>query len=297
MAVRTETRPPISPYLGMAVGTLTVSTAAIAIRYAQKDAPSLSIAAWRLTLASLLLAPIALSRHRDELAQLTRSELARATIAGFLLAVHFAAWIRSLELTSVAASVVLVSTNPLFVGLLSPFFLREAVTRTMLGGILVAVAGSGVIALGDAGGGDAPLQGDLLALVGAVSVAGYMMIGRTLRRRLSLLTYIFVVYSVAAVVLLTAAWLSRQPMSGFAPQTYAWFLYLALGPQLVGHTSFNWALRYLSAAYVTVILLSEPIGSALLAWLLLQEPPTGFELCGGALILLGVAIASRAERG
>jgi drug/metabolite transporter (DMT)-like permease len=281
----------------MAVGTLVVSTAAIVIRYAQRDAPSLSIAAWRLTLASLLLAPIALSRHRDELARLTRSELARATVAGLLLAVHFAAWIRSLELTSVAASVVLVSTNPLFVGLLSPFFLRETVTRAMLGGILVAVAGSGVIALGDVGGGSAPLMGDLLALVGAVSVAGYMMIGRTLRRRLSLLTYIFVVYSVAAVALLTTVCLGRQPMSGFAPQTYAWFLYLALGPQLVGHTSFNWALRYLSAAYVTVILLSEPIGSALLAWLLLQEPPTGFELSGGALILLGVAIASRAERG
>jgi drug/metabolite transporter (DMT)-like permease len=255
----------------------------------------LSIAAWRLTLAALVLAPGALGRRREELARLTRGELGRAVAAGFLLALHFAAWISSLEFTSVAASVVLVTTNPLFVGLLSPFLLREAVSRTMFGGILVAFAGSGVIALGDAGGGDAPLLGDFLALLGAIGVAGYMMLGRALRRKLSLLTYIFVVYSVAAVVLLAAALLARQPMLGLAPRAYAWILYLALGPQLVGHTAFNWALRYLSAAFVTVSLLSEPIGASLLAWLLLHEPPTVLEVLGGALILSGVALASREE--
>ncbi len=282
--------------MGLGVGLAVASTSAIAIRYAQEGAPSLSIAAWRLTLASLLLAPVALGRHRDELARLTRAELGRAVAAGFLLAMHFAAWISSLEMTSVSASVVLVTTNPLFVGLLSPFLLREPVSRGMFGGILVAFAGSGAIALGDAGGSDAHLQGDLLALLGAVGVAGYMMLGRALRRKLSLLTYIFVVYSVAAVVLLTVALLARQPMSGFTPQTFGWFLYLALGPQLIGHTSFNWALRYLSAAFVTVSLLCEPISSSLLAWLLLHEPPTAWEVLGGALILSGVALASRGER-
>lgn len=296
MAALTESHPPISPYAGMAVGVVMVSTAAIAIRFAQRGAPSLSIAAWRLTLAALILAPIVLSRHRDELARLTRSELARATAAGVLLAVHFATWISSLEFTSVAASVVLVATNPLFVGLLSPLFLSEPVPRLMLAGILVAVLGSGVIGLDGLGGGSAPLIGDLLALVGAVCAAGYMMIGRTLRRKLTLLTYIFVVYGVAAILLLVIALLGRQPLGGFTPETYGWFLYLALGPQLIGHTSFNWALRYLSAAYVTVTLLSEPIGSSLLAWLLLKEPPTRLEVLGGALILAGIAIASRAER-
>jgi drug/metabolite transporter (DMT)-like permease len=192
--------------------------------------------------------------------------------------------------------VVLVTTNPLFVGLLSPFLLREPVSRAMFGGILVAFAGSGVIALGDARGGEALLLGDLLALLGAVGVAGYMMLGRTLRLKLSLLTYIFVVYSVAAVVLLAAALLTRQPMLGLTPQAYGWILYLALGPQLIGHTAFNWALRYLSAAFVTVSLLSEPIGTSLMAWLLLHEPPTMLKVLGGALILSGVALASREER-
>jgi drug/metabolite transporter (DMT)-like permease len=249
-----------------------------------------------LTLASLMLSPVALGRRRDELARLTRGELARAGAAGVLLALHFGAWISSLEFTSVAASVVLVTTNPLFVGLLSPFLLREPVSQAMFGGILVAFAGSGVIALGGTGGGDAHLLGDLLALAGAAGIAGYMMIGRTLRRKLSLLTYIFVVYSVAAAALLAVALLTSQPMRGLAPQTYGWILYLALGPQLVGHTSFNWALRYLSAAFVTVSLLSEPIGASLLAWLLLHEPPTVLEVLGGALILFGVALASRDER-
>jgi len=296
MTAQLEVSPPISPYVGMAAGVIMVSTAAIAIRFAQEGAPSLSIAAWRLTLASLVLAPVVLSRHLDELARLTRSELIRAAIAGLLLALHFATWISSLEFTSVAASVVLVATHPLFVGLLSPLILREASPRLMLAGILVAVTGSGVIGLGDMGGGRDPLLGDLLALIGAACAAGYFIMGRTLRRKLSLLTYIFVVYSVAAITLLLVVGVGRQPMGGFAPETYGWVLYLALGPQLIGHTSFNWALRYLSAAYVTVTLLSEPIGSSLLAWALLKEPPTGLEGLGGALILAGVAIASRAER-
>jgi drug/metabolite transporter (DMT)-like permease len=123
-----------------------------------------------------------------------------------------------------------------------------------------------------------------------------MMIGRTLRRQLTLLPYIFVVYSVGAVIMLVVVLVTRQPMLGFAPATYAWILYLALGPQLVGHSSFNWALRYLSATYATVTLLSEPIGASLLAWLLLNEMPTKLEVIGGTLILSGVAIASRAER-
>jgi drug/metabolite transporter (DMT)-like permease len=280
----------------MAVGMLVVSTAAIAIRFAQKEAPSLSIAAGRLTLASLLLAPIVLSRHRQELRRLNRSELGRAAVAGLFLALHFASWITSLEFTSVAASVVLVATSSLFVGLLSPLLLKESVAPGMLAGILVAVVGSGVLGLGDVGGGNAPLVGDLLALAGAVCAAGYLMIGRTLRPKLSLFTYIFVVYSVAALLLLIIALASRQPMGGFSSVTYGWIFFLAVGPQLVGHSAFNWALRYLSAAYVTVTLLSEPIVSSLLAWLLLSEPPTALEVLGGGLILVGLLVASRAER-
>jgi drug/metabolite transporter (DMT)-like permease len=163
-------------------------------------------------------------------------------------------------------------------------------------GILIAIVGTSVIALNSLGEGSEPLKGDFLALAGAISVAGYIMIGRTLRRKLALLTYIFVVYGVGAIVMLVIVVASSQRMFGFPPATYGWLLYLAVGPQLIGHTSFNWALRYLSAAYVTVVLLSEPIGAALLAWLLLDETPKRLEVLGGSLILVGIAIASRAER-
>jgi drug/metabolite transporter (DMT)-like permease len=296
MTAQTESCPPISPYIGMATGVVMISTAAVAIRFAQDGAPSLSIAAWRLTFALLLLTPIMLARGRNELGQLTRSEWVRAVTSGFLLAIHFATWISSLEYTSVAASAVLVSTTPLFVGLLSLVLTHEPVSRTMFTGILVAFVGSGIIGLGNVGGGSDPLLGDMLAVAGAACAAGYMMIGRTLRRKLSLLTYIYVVYGVAAIVMLAVTLLAHQPMGGFTPATYGWCLYLAAGPQLIGHTSFNWALRYLSAPYVTVNLLSEPIGSSLLAWLLLREPPTPLEALGGVSILVGIAIASRAEQ-
>jgi drug/metabolite transporter (DMT)-like permease len=293
---QTEGQPAISPYLGMAVGIAVVSTAALVIRYAQREAPSLSIAAWRLTTASLVLAPVALTRHRAELARLTRAELARAAASGFFLALHFATWISSLEYTSVAASSVLVATNPLFVGLLSPLILKERVGRIMLVGILIAFAGSSIIALGDVGSGSDPLWGDLLAVLGAATVAGYMMIGRTLRRQLSLLTYIFIVYGVGAVVLLVIVAVAWQPLWGFPAPTYGLLIYLGLGPQLIGHSSFNWALRYLSAAYVTVTLLSEPVGASILAWVRLGEPPKTLEVVGGALIMAGITVASRTER-
>ncbi len=280
----------------MGIGMVIVSTAAISVRHAQQEVSSLSIAAWRLTLATLVLAPVVLRRHRNELTRLTPHELLRAALAGLFLALHFATWISSLEYTSVAASSVLVATNPLFVGLLSPLLLKEPVARLMLVGILVAFVGSSIIAMGDAGSGRAPLLGDVLAVIGAVTVAGYMMLGRTLRRKLSLLTYVFVVYGVGALILLLIVGASRQPMTGFRPSTYGWLAYLALGPQLVGHSSFNWALRYLSAAYVTVTLLSEPIGASILAWLHLGEPPALLEIVGGGLILGGIVVASRAER-
>lgn len=291
-----ESESPISPYLGLALGVTTASTAAIVIRYAQADAPSLSIAAWRLTLATLILLPLILARHREEISRLERPELVRAALSGVFLAIHFATWISSLEYTSVAASAVLVSTSPLFVGLLSPLVLGERVGRKMVLGMLIAIGGSSIVGLNAFGSGTAPLLGDALALAGAICAAGYMLIGRTLRPRLSLLTYIFVVYGMAAIVLLLIALLNRQPLLGFEPRVYGWFLYLALGPQLIGHSSLNWALRYLSAAYVTVAMLSEPVGSSLLAFLLLREAPTAYEIVGGVLILGGIALASRAER-
>lgn len=281
-------------YLGVGVGVSVASTAAILIRLAQSDSPSLVIAAWRLTLATLVLAPVAFVLCRSELRGLMRREWVSALAAGLLLAVHFAAWITSLAHTSVAASVVLVSTNPLFVGLASHLLWRERFTRRIVVALAMAIVGSMLIGLGTLDGGGHQLWGDLLALVGALAAAGYFLIGRRLRARLSLLAYVFPVYGMAALTLWLGLLLSGLPTFPHHSQTWLWLALLALGPQIVGHSSLNWALRYLSATYVTLAVLGEPIGSTLLAWWLLGERPLPWTVAGGVLILAGIAVASHA---
>ncbi len=290
---KTDPATPVPPYLVLVLGVFAVSTASTLIRLAQGTVSSLAIAAWRLTLASLILAPLALTTRREELRSLTRKEWGLAVASGVFLAIHFASWITSLAMTSVTASVVLVAINPLFVGLASHFFLKERLTRSIGLGLLVAASGSVVIGLGDAGGGSNQLIGDGLALLGAVAGAGYFLIGRRLRARLSLLAYVFPVYSTAALVLTVVALVTRVPLVGHPPVAWLWLLLLALLPQVLGHSSLNWALRHLSATYVTLAALGEPVGSAVLAWLLLEEPPTLMSLLGGGLILAGIGIASQ----
>jgi len=306
------------------IAILAVSTASIFIRFAQREAPSLVIAALRLTFASLALAPIALSRHRDELRALTRRELLLGLLSGILLAVHFATWISSLEYTSVASSVVLVSTGPLWVALLSPIFLKEPLTRPVLMGMTLALLGGTVIGLSDScsinwsswPGQDVgatrqmlitcppfsefvqgkTFLGNFLALVGAWAVAGYLLIGRRLRGGMTLIPYIFIVYGIAAVVLLGIMFTAGQYPIGFSPTTYVYILLLALVPQLIGHSTYNWALRYLPAALVSITTLGEPIGSAILAYFILRETPTSLTIFGGVLILAGIYISARVER-
>ena len=287
-------------------GILAVSTSSIFIRFAQQDAPSLVIAAYRLTLASLILAPLALTKYRAELRTLTRLEVGLGLLSGFFLALHFATWISSLEYTSVASSVVLVTTTPLWVALLSPLLLREISGKTVVIGMVLALAGGVVVGLADACTWQAGLVcpplatfvrgtaffGDFLALCGAWAAAGYVLIGRRLRAKMSLIPYIFVVYGMAAVVLLMILGISREPVFGYLPVTYLWLLLLALVPQLLGHSTFNWALRYLPASLVSITLLGEPIGSTILAYLILKEAPTPLKIIGAVLILAGIYIAS-----
>ncbi len=291
----------------MLIAILAVSTASIFIRYAQQEAPSLVIAALRLAIASVVLAPLALTRYRPALAALTRRELLLGAISGLFLGVHFATWITSLQYTSVASSVVLVSTGPLWVALLSPLFLNERMSRAAFAGLALALVGGAIIALsGNCTWNGGPscesvaqvlqgrnVRGDFLALAGAWAVTGYLMIGRSLRAKIDLVPYIFLVYSVAAVGLLIVVWILRLPLAGLHPVIYLWLVLLALLPQLVGHSTYNWALRFLPAAIVAVATLGEPVGSAILAYFLLHERPTVAVLVGGVLILAGIYIAVR----
>ena len=285
--------PAVKPYLGLLIGVMAVSFASIFIRLA--EAPSLVIAACRLTIASLILTPSALRQSKEELWNMEGRDILLALAAGLFLGLHFASWITSLEHTSVASSVVFVSTHPLFVGLASHFLLRERLSRPMWAGIALSVLGGMVIGLGDMALGPGELWGDLLAIIGAVMMAAYLLIGRRLRANLSLLSYIILVYWTAAAMLIVLCLATGQSFTGYSSQTYLMFVLLALVPQIVGHSSFNWALKYLSASFVAVSVLGEPVGATVLAYLILGEVPTIFKAIGGALILVGIYISSREE--
>lgn len=275
------------------VGVVAVSFGSIFIRLA--EAPPLIIAAYRLGLASLVIGPVALIRSGQELRALSRRDLFYFVIAGVFLALHFGLWIASLNYTTVASSVILVSMSPLFVGLFSRLLGMDRVTKWMVGGILLSVVGSGTIGYGDFALGGGALWGDILALGGAVMVTGYLLAGRRLRQRLSLLPYISLAYSVAAAVTLLLCLLTGQRFTGYSSTTYLMFILLALVPQVIGHSAFNWALGYLSAPLVSVTILGEPVGATILAYLILNEAPTLLEMVGGATILSGIYLASRQE--
>ena len=305
-----EQRSPLFLPFAIIIAIVSVSTASLFIKFAQQEAPSLVIAALRLTIASLLIAPIAIIRHKDELLAITRKELLLGSLSGLFLALHFATWISSLEYTSVASSVVLVSTGPIWVAVLSPFFLHESLTKKILWGLLLATLGGLIIGLSDLCFWQSrlvcppisdflnskSLQGNLLALTGAIMVTGYLLIGRRLRARISLIPYIFVVYSMASIVLIAFMFIAGQSPFGFSGATYGWIFLLALIPQIIGHSTYNWALRFLPATLVAILTLGEPIGSASLAYLILHESPGMIKIIGVTFILAGIFLASRVEK-
>jgi drug/metabolite transporter (DMT)-like permease len=325
--MRPDSRPAFSPYAAITVGILAVSTASIFIRYAQEDVPSLVIAMYRLTLATVFIAPAALHGYRQAMGLLSRREHLLIGLSGLFLALHFASWISSLEYTSVASSVVLVTTTPLWVALLSPLVLGERLTRRAVAGLLLALAGGILIGLSDAcrmeagalvclgeSGSEAggALWGNFLALVGAWMAAGYLLVGRKVRTRLPVVPYVFLVYGVAAVfliflVIFSYGWQQARGLPapedlgqlffGYPPQAYLWLVLLAAVPQLVGHSIFNWALAYLPASIVAVTLLGEPVGSTLLAYFLLAETPAAPKLIGAILILTGIVLAAQIDPG
>jgi drug/metabolite transporter (DMT)-like permease len=284
------------PALGILIGVAAVSTASIFVRYAQSaGAPSLAIAALRLTMASLVLLPFALTRCRDEYRQLSMHDVGAAILSGAFLGGHFATWISSLAYTSVVSSVALVSLSPLFIALAGVLVLKEKLTRRLMLGMVIAIAGGILIGVADSAGaspGSNPALGNALAVAAALCMAPYMIVGRALRHKLSLLAYVTLVYGAAAVVLLLMCLVTGTSLIFDDPMAYVWIALLALLPQLVGHTSFNWSVRRLPAAYATIPVLGEPVGSTLLAITLLGETVKPLTLIGAAVAVAGIAIMS-----
>lgn len=282
----------VRPYLGIALAIVSVSTSAIFIAWS--TSPFITIALYRLALASLILAPFVLLNPRRTLGGLRRSDVLGMIGVGAILATHFTLWIGSLKLegvsVSVASSVILVTSHPLLVGLLSHFVLRERLNAWMALGIGLGFSGVVVIAIADSTSRSASLIGDLLAFFGGVAAGLYLLAGRRYRQRIPLLAYAFVVYvSATGVLFLYALGLGESlvPVGDLGTELFL-FLAMAVIPQIGGHTLYNWSLRWVPAPIVSLSLVGEPIGSSLLAWLLLNQVPGVAVALGGALALAGI---------
>ena len=292
---------PLRAYAVIALAIVATSSAAILIRYALDESmPPLLIAGSRLAIATLALTPLALGRHRARIAALSRRELAMVVVSGLCLALHFTAWVSSLQYTTVLVSVVIVSTGPIWVAIMEVAFLRIRLSRLVVTGLLVALAGGALIGIPLDGAGlasdlDSTIAGALLAWLGALSISVYMLIGRTLRPRLSVIPYVWLVYGCASVAAALVMLVTATPALGFRAEGYMILLAMGLVPQLLGHSSLNYLLEYFPAALVSMFSQLEPIGSAVLALFLFRELPPQQQIVGSGLILVGVIFASRGE--
>lgn len=300
----------VNPAVGVAVAIAAISTSAIFVRWS--GAPSIVKAFYRVLFMAVAVAPFAL-RDVDALRAISGRDLVVAIVSGLALAAHFASFFKSLEWTTVAASVTLITTQPIFVGIAASTLLDERLTPRMVGGMSLALVGAFCMSVGPLVvdpllGGDVvaalttsfagsvtQLYGNALALGGAVVGAVYTLSGRSLRQRLSLFSYTFIVYVVCTVALGVLAVGTRAPLLGYPRTEWVLFLSLALLPGVFGHTVINWALKYVESSVVSVAFLGEPVGSTILALLLLGEVPEVVTVLGGAVVLVGIFVTNRAR--
>jgi drug/metabolite transporter (DMT)-like permease len=282
-------------YAVLGTGVLAVSWAAILVREA--DAPALVIASYRLGLAALPVGTLALWQQRRAPEAITRATIWPLLLSAAFLAAHFGFWITSLQHTSVVTAVVLMDVQPLFVAIASPLLLHEPVDRRVWLALAIASIGTAVMAAEDIGEGLGTLAGDLFALLGGAFAACYIIVGRWARPSTSWVRYVGVVYPVTALLLLATTLLAQEPLTGYSTKTYLMIALMALGPQLIGHGSINWALGYLPAVVVALAILVEPVGATALAAIILDETPTAPEIAGALLVLFGVYVGLRPERG
>ena len=289
------------PYLILFCGILIVSSAALIIRHLQtKEYSSLGIAAVRLSFAAIVLSiPVAL-KFRNELTALTKPQFLKAFFAGFFLAIHFGAWISSMEYTSVSSSAALVSTTPIWVAVFSILFFKEKIAKFTSLGILVSIIGSALIFLSDKDSSTVglanPILGNSLAMLGAIGMCFYLILGRQLTRLINLWVYVWIVYSSAAFFLISAAIFEGVEFGYFPEEFYLMCLLLAIGPQLLGHTSYNWSMKYISPVVISIAILGEPIFTAILAGIFLNESLSYLQACGFAVLFLGILLALWGER-
>lgn len=284
----------VSPTVALVVAILGVSSSAILVRWS--GASSTVIAFYRVLFTLAAVAPIAVHHHREAFSRISGRDWVAAVAAGIALAIHFVAFFESLSLTTIAASVTLVQTQPLFVAIGAVLLLDERVDRRVVAGIAIALVGAVIMSLAEPGaalptGGDATL-GNLLAIGGGVMAACYLLAGRSLRQRVPIFPYVTVVYAACVGTLFPVVLLSDAPVVAYPPREWLLFLAMAAGPGLMGHTVLNWALEHVQSTVVSVSLLGEPVGATLLGIVLLAEVPTEVTVVGGLVVLGGIYVTA-----
>lgn len=280
--------------MAILTAVVAVSFSAIFIRWS--NAHPFVIAAYRMGFTCLILLPFVMVKYKDEFKKIQRDEFIFMVAIGMVLALHFGSWITSLEETSVASSVILVTSHPLFVAIVAHYVFREKLKTIGYVGIVVAFTGIIVLTVGDLGLGGSNFRGDILALIGSIAAGIYILGGRKARRNISLVPYVFIVYGICTLCLLIACVAVSATLYPLPVEEYELFIVMAVVPTILGHTMYNYALKYVKAQIISVSLLGEPIGSTILALVLLNEAPPEFTIFGGALILPGIYLAYRGRK-
>lgn len=283
-----ETRRKLNPYIVVMIGVLTISSSAILVKLSSAEAGA--IAFYRMFFSVCILLPMFLRRSKSELRMMKRNDWIYSLLAGIFLAFHFILWFESLNYTSVASSTVLVTLQPLFAFIGTFLFFKEKYSIKSITSAAVAMIGGFVISWGDFRLSGAALLGDMLALSACALITAYLLVGQSLRQRISLITYTFLVYSISTIVLFFYVLIRNEPLYPYPIEDWIYFLLLAILPNLLGHSLFNWALKWVSTAVISMAVLFEPVGATILAYLILSEKVAWFQLAGGSIIIISVLL-------
>lgn len=281
-------RPGLPPFIPIIIGVISISLSAILVKLANADAGI--IAFYRMLFSVLIMSPIFFYKYVHEIKILSKRDWIFSSIAGIFLAFHFILWFESLNYTSVASSTVLVTLQPLFAFVGTYFFFKERLSaKTIISGA-IAILGSVLISWGDFKISGTAFYGDVLALIACGLVTGYFLFGQEIRKRITLITYTMVVYSISTVVLFFYVLFKGESFGPYPAMDWVWFLLLAIIPNLLGHTLFNWALKWVSANVISIAVLFEPIGAAILAYFVFAENLIGTQIIGGMIVIAGIML-------
>jgi drug/metabolite transporter (DMT)-like permease len=278
-------------YFPLLIAVIAVSFSSILIRLSK--APPLVIAAYRLGIASIILFPFMIYYGSNTSEKYSRKDLLKIFFISFFLSIHFASWITSLNYTSIANSVIIVNTSPIFVAILSYYILKEKINYNTIIGIIIAFIGTIIIAIGDYGINGSNILGDMYALIGAIALSIYIIGGREIRKKMNLYLYVTPVYAISSILLIIACIFLKIQLYPYSLREYLIFLLLAIIPTIFGHTIYNWILKNIEATTVAISLLGEPIGSTILAIIIFNEIPNFLTFIGGPITLIGIFIAIR----